>query len=459
MQNTKFKSVCRVIGIAVACFAGTLATLLCLFVLSSLIPRERIKENLQASATCLQESESLFYQLSTGDRRTEIHNYADATTLNIMYSIDGEDCLKEIFLSPFYSDKVNLEKSLIELLVERVTFERPADTLYDRYWHGMILILRPLFVLFTLQQIREIFLGVLLICMLILSVMLWKRNQRVPVGIIWLAALLVQLPMVAFCVEYFPVFLITFLLSMAMIRWEEKRVRILGLCVVSGTCVAFFDFLTTETVAFVVPLALVYLLWEKKGTLKSLKEELCYLAGAAVSWAGSYILTYLVKWMFSSLVYGKERFSVALSQFAGRQGNEVVSFALDSLSNNKISPEALDNAGGELLPQAVSAIVINVRLLLGLSGKITLERLALFMVVVGFLLIAIVFLFRKTGNIGVLPVILFLLGCIPPARMMILHNHSIEHCFFVYRSLFGTILCLTMGMVYLVNWDWLRRKR
>ena len=459
MQNSKKTVFLKKIGSGVAWFATTLGVLFLLFVVSVSIPKYRIRENLLCSANYLLESEEQFYQLRPGDRRTEIHNYADATTLNILYSIDGEDRLKEIILSPFYSQKVNLDKSVLELLADRVTYERSADTLYDRYWHGVIMILRPVLLVFTIQQIRWIFLGVLLLAMAVLTGMLIKRKQKLSAILLWLGAALVQLPIVAFCVEYYPVFLITFLIAIAMLKSEQNRNRILCLCIVSGTCVAFFDFLTTETLAFVIPMALVYCVWGHNGQIKNRKEEVQYVIGAGFLWAGSYVMTYLVKWGLSSLVYGKERFSMALAQFAGRQGNIVTDFAIDSLSNNLISPEAVQNAGGNLLPQFLSAVVINIRLLLGLSGKITLESLALLLVFVGLVLAAAVYLFRKPGKTGPLPTVLFLLGAVPVLRMLVLHNHSIEHCFFVYRALYGTFFCLTAGVINMVHWEFLKRRK
>lgn len=458
-KNSTIRSVLRGTGKWLVWFLLTLSSLFALFVLSAAIPRYRVRENLLASANYLFEEEELFHQWKVGDRRTEIHNYADATTLNILYSIDGEHKIKEILQSPFYSNQLNPEQSVTELLVKRVAFEQQADTLYDRYWHGMILVLRPLLVLFRLQQIRWIFLGLLLGSMVLLTIVLLKKGQKAAAAFVWLGAALVQLPVVAFCIEYFPVFLITFLIAIFMVHWEKRRDRVLGLCVVSGTCVAFFDFLTTETVAFVLPMALVYCVWEKQGTIKTVKEELRYVVSAGISWAGAYVFTYLVKWSLSSLVCGKERFSVALAQFAGRQGNVVTDFAIDSLSNNWISPEAVQNAGGNVLPQFLSAVVINVRLLLGLSGKITLEGLALLLVFAGFTLAAVVYLFRKPGKIGALPTVLFLLGAVPILRMLVLHNHSIEHCFFVYRALYGTIFCWIAGVIKLLHWECLQRRK
>lgn len=459
MKSSKRNACFKWMGRSAVWFIISLCTLFGLFVLSVSVPKAMVRENLLSSAKYLLESEELFFQLREGDRRTEIHNYADATTLNILYSIDGRNCVEEIILSPFYTNRATLEQPVTELLVERIRLERQADTLYDRYWHGMILILRPLFILFELVQIRWIFFGMLLISLSSLTVMLWKRNQRLTIVFLWLGAFGVQLPVVACCIEYFPVFLITFLISCAMVHWAENRTRILELCVVSGATVAFFDFLTTETLAFVLPLALVYCIWEYKGSLKPVKEELCYLFFAGAGWMGAYIGTYLVKWGLASLSCGQNRFSVALSQLAGRQGNDVINFALDSLCKNAIPTEALQSAGGDVLPQFLSAVVINIRLLLGLSGKISLEQLALALVIAGGVVTAVVYLFRKPGRMGAFPVVLLILGTIPMLRMMVLNNHSIEHCFFVYRSLYGTIFCLGIGVCSLINWEFLRRRK
>lgn len=441
------------------CFLFTLGVLFLLQILSAQIPNFKIRENLLESANYLLELEDDFHQLIKGDRRTEIHNYADATTLNILYTVNGKGAFWSSVLSPFYSDRINLSKSMTELLTERIEGERPADTLYDRYWHGMTMIIKPLLLLFTLRQIRWILLGSLAVCLTVLSILLIRRKQYLLTGLMCLGAFMVQAWMAGLCIEYYPVFLITFLVSVSMVLNEEKRERILYLCVVSGVCVAFFDFLTTETLAFVIPLACVYSIWSSKGTLRSIKEELVYFIKAGAFWVGAYAATYLVKWSLASMVYGEERFSAALSQLAGRQGNAAVSFAADSISQNSISPEVLQNAGGEVLPQFLSAVVINLRLLLGLSGKISLEKLALGLVLLGMIVASVIYVFRKPGPMGVFPVILLLLGTIPVLRMMVLHNHSLEHCFFVYRSLYGTMVCFCAGVISMINWEFLRRRK
>lgn len=284
--------------------------------------------------------------------------------------------------------------------------------------------------------------GMLVSCMMVLTVLLIRRKQYLSSVLLWLGAVSVQFWMAAMCIEYFPVFLIAILISIAIVLAEEKRNRIIYLCVVSGVCVAFFDFLTTETLAFVLPLVFVYGIWQSKGKIRSIKEEVWYLMKAGNSWLGAYVLTYLAKWTLASVACGEERFSVALMQFAGRQGNSVTN--LDGVT---------------VLPQFLSAVLINIRLLLGLGGKISLENLLLLLVVAGLILIVFVYLFRKTGHMEVFPVLMLLLGAIPMLRMMMLNNHSIEHCFFVYRSLYGTIVCYGAGILTVIDWEFLRRRK
>ena len=116
------------------CFGVTLGILIGLLYLTAQIPKKAFRENLLESAEYLRVKEDEFYCLVEGDRRTLVHNYADVITLNIMYSIDGEDVWDELMISPFYSDGINQNYPMIELLAERITEEKQADTVYDRYW-------------------------------------------------------------------------------------------------------------------------------------------------------------------------------------------------------------------------------------------------------------------------------------------------------------------------------------
>lgn len=405
--------------------------------LTAFIPRTAFRENLLLSAEYLYENESEFYRLRENDRRTEIHNYADVITFNIMYSIEGEDLWDQLMMSPFYSDNVNGEYPMIWLLKERIEGEKQADTIYDRYWHGSMLLLRPLFCVFTITQIRVLMLVVSMGLLLLLSIGLWKKKQKSFAVSLWIAAIMTGYPMVSYCVEYFMVWLIMLGISLAAMRLYDRIEAVTKLVIISGVCCAFFDFLTTETVALVIPLAIVCCLRARDGLIKNFMQGIKWVAWWCFLWVISYLGTLGTKWSLSSLVIGQERFSTAIAMMLGRQGAETI------------------YAGN--LSQPMAALLTNLRLMFGLTDKVTLEGLMIGVLLVAGALSCVIYLFRKSGKACVLPGLLFVLGCIPVVRILVLNNHSLEHCFFVYRALFSSIVCAIIGIAEVMDWSFIKK--
>lgn len=438
------KSDCGILEYIGRCFLWfcvTLGILVGLLYLTAWIPKEMFREKLLASAVYLEENEDEFYQLSDGNRATEIHNYADAITLNIMYSINGENRWDELMMSPFYSDNANEEYQMISLLRERIEEEKQADTIYDRYWHGMMILLRPLFCIFNIEQLRILMLVILVGLLTLLSVQLWRKGFKTLTVSLWVAAFVSDYYMVAACIEYQPTWLIMLIVSLVAIKFYQKRNFILGLAVTSGVCCAFFDFLTTETIAIVIPLVIVLCLWNREGLLKSLKQGIGLVCSCGAAWGIAYIATLMVKWTLSGMAFGEERFSQAIQMILYRQGAEIV-----------------PNSGtGAAYPQAVTALLTNVRLLFGLNDIVSLGGM-LGILVFGIVIMAcVIYIFRKKGTDCVLSILLFLLGCVPLVRIMVLNNHSLEHCFFVYRALFATLVCGITGFVYVIDWEFVKK--
>ena len=421
------------------CFAVTLGILIGLLYLTAQIPKEVFRKNLLASAKYLSENEDEFYQIVEGDKRTLVHNYADVITFNIMYSVDGKDAWDELMMSPFYSDNINPDYPMIELLAERITEEKQADTVYDRYWHGMMVLLRPLFCVFTLSQIRMVMLTLLVGLFVLLSALLWKKGLRTLVATLWIAGILSGYPMIAICMEYVPVWLIMLLSSLAAIKLYQNDSAIANLAVANGVCCAFFDFLTTETVAIVIPLVVVLCLKNKEKQIEDFWQGVRWLLAKGVLWGVAYLGTLFTKWILSSMVLSENRIGFALSMMLKRQGDASVQL------------------GETVFPQQVAAVLTNVRLFLGMQETVSLESVCGVVLIGAFVMLCVIYLFRKKGSACVLPGLLFLLGGVPVIRMLVLHNHSLEHCFFVYRALFATLVCMVVGVVYMIDWKMIRK--
>lgn len=421
-------------------FIVTLGVFLCLLYLSACIPKEAIRENLLESAYYLEENEDEFYHRRDNNRRTLIDNYADTIELNIMYSVDEEHRLESLLISPFYSDNANAEYQMISILRQGIEEEKEIDTVYDRYWHGMQMIMRPLFVLFDIVQIRILMMSVLIIGLAFLMFCLWKREQKVMALSMIPAAVLISYPMLGMCMEYVPTFFIMLVVSLACLKWYQSKKMIMTWLLISGMCCGFFDILTTETVAVVIPLAIVLALREKEGILDGFWKEILFVVSSGFLWGIGYLGVFGSKWLFSSLSLGANRFAPAISMMLYRQGAEV----------------AVESGSG--LSQPMEALARNLRLLLGFPLEMEYGTVLMIAAAVVGVAICFVYLYRKTGKDCVLPALLALLALVPIVRIMFLNSHSYQHSFFTYRALFATIVCVITAVVKVADGNLLKKK-
>ena len=421
-------------------FIVTLGVFLGLLYLSACIPKEAIRENLLESAYYLEENEDEFYHRRDNNRRTLIDNYADTIEFNIMYSVDEEHRLESLLISPFYSDNANAEYQMIYILRQGIEEEKEIDTVYDRYWHGMQMIMRPLFVLFDIVQIRILMMSVLIIGLAFLMFCLWKREQKVMALSMIPAAVLISYPMLGMCMEYVPTFFIMLVVSLACLKWYQSKKMIMTWLLISGMCCGFFDILTTETVAVVIPLAIVLALREKEGILDGFWKEILFVVSSGFLWGIGYLGVFGSKWLFSSLSLGANRFAPAISMMLYRQGAEV----------------AVESGSG--LTQPMEALARNLRLLLGFPLEMEYGTVLMIAAAVVGMVVCFVYLYRKTGRDCVLPALLALLALVPIVRIMFLNSHSYQHSFFTYRALFATIVCVITAVVKVVDGNLLNKK-
>lgn len=422
-------------------FIVTLGVFLGLLYLSACIPKEAIRENLLESAYYLEENEDEFYHRRDNNRRTLIDNYADTIEFNIMYSVDEEHRLESLLISPFYSDNANAEYQMISILRQGIEEEKEIDTVYDRYWHGMQMIMRPLFVLFDIVQIRILMMSVLIIGLAFLMFCLWKREQKVMALSMIPAAVLISYPMLGMCMEYVPTFFIMLVVSLACLKWYQSKKMIMTWLLISGMCCGFFDILTTETVAVVIPLAIVLALREKEGVLDGFWKEILFVVSSGFLWGIGYLGVFGSKWLFSSLSLGANRFAPAISMMLYRQGAEV----------------AVESGSG--LTQPMEALARNLRLLLGFPLEMEYGTVLMIAAAVVGMMVCFVYLYRKTGRDCVLPALLALLALVPIVRIMFLNSHSYQHSFFTYRALFASICCMITAVVKVIDVKLLKKQK
>ena len=225
--------------------------------------------------------------------------------------------------------------------------------------------------------------------------------------------------------EYLPAFLVSLMMSLLFLELEEKGDdTLMMLSVVSGVSIAFFDFLTSETLAILLPLILVVLVRWQDGRLGTFSENIKWLVRCVCCWGISYVMTFLVKWTAASVATGENKFHSAI-QSAG------VRFAGTSQEENL-----------PLFKQIPYAVFANLSTLFGGEGRVDFGK-----TLIGLLIALLIFgggyylLHGKEKQKDVTRTVL-VLGAVPYLRYLILNNHSYLHEFFTYRAQAVTIIAL-----------------
>lgn len=386
-----------------------------LLTFSFMIPRENIRENVLASAEYLCER-APFYRLIDKDASSRIDRHADAILLNLAWSCDPEHPIHSVLSSAYYYD---LHANENDNLLYAVTHDAEPTYEYMRYWHGSLVIIRPLLALFTLPQIYLLAGIALAILFAIAAFYIYRTYGKVPFFGFLLAACTCSIWYVPFSLEYMPVFLLSFAAvpwTIFMINKTPERIGLLFFTL--GSLTAYTDFLTTETLSCLLPLILILLKDSSKPVIRCVKSGFLWLSGYGLTWTS--------KWILYSAILRKNGLSDALTQTAYRTGGEAVS--------------------GGLFSQIFGALVRNLRCLFPFS--FLKDPVGMVGVVLLLLLIGMIFwVIKKNKNMPSAVPALWLIGCLPYLRYAILSNHSYIHYFFTYRAQFASIFCL-----FLIFW-------
>ena len=405
-----------------AVFAVVLFLLWLLLFLSALIPNDMIRDNMVRSANTYKEHST--YEFVNGNSFNSISDYyADALWLNIAWNIGEGNSLKSVIQTDYYDGEGLGENAGLYLTI---TENKAPNTDYTRYWHGTAMFIRLGHLITDVEGVKLIgFIDFLLLVGLSLFILARKKHWDLA-AILALSLAAVQIWNIRLSMEYQPAFSLAFVfvpLFLILERRGDKWLTILS--VVSGTAVAFFDFLTTETVTILLPLALVVAVRAKENRLGSLKENLLLLLKCGICWAASYGGAFVVKWLIASMVTGENAFSHALySAEMHTLGATTVNF----------DPKGLPNTWIDGLMSCLSAM-------LGSEQRVDYTRIAA-VLFAGFLILFSVWYLLRRKKCNRVAVPLMILGGLVLVRFVLLNNHSYMHCFFTYRALVTTVFAL-----------------
>ena len=383
--------------------------LICVYMLSligtSLIPSNWMKDNVVKSSEIL-KTEGEKKCINIGYKDVYMFLFTDALMINTAYSIDSNSPVESALLDRknyipgqtliVHKDQqynLGASKNYVDAygnvfqtaeLYGLMHGEDITDSYeYARYWHGYLVILRPLLVLTSYKEIR-ITLLVLMIALVGFMMYLLTKKSNIKIAIISSIYLLLKIDV-------------------------DKNIGINFLVI--GSVTAFMDLLTEPLVTLGIPLAVYFLLTEKKN--KMIKENIITFIKLCVCWAIGYGLTWATKWIITSIICTRSMIQNAIIQAKYRTENQSISYVKVLERNLSFLSYFIP-----FISIAIAGTYTIIRLIINRNEKFNIKK-----------------------NVQIALPYLFI-GILPFAWYSVLKQHSMIHSFFTYRILCITIICL-----------------
>lgn len=457
--------------------SGTATIVICiaLLFLTALIPQNALQKNMERSSDYY-NNHQLFDHVTDYMFLSRQDNYADCILTNIIYHIDKNNLVESVLSASYYNpEDENVQTSFAYAVGNKVE----PDVDYSRYWHGSMVLLRPLFVIFDIVGVRMV-LGILILLMTVWFEILLFKNRYSIFGVCYgVGLMLVSVWMCAFCVEYAMPFVVMSMelpvLFVLLTRAYEKKdaqndkvkrdenkldnqkadehkldnrkpeVILWAVLACAGIVTAFVDFLTTETVTFTMAYILYLIVKNRHNQMKPIKEELICLIKSGIVWLASYGLMIALKWVLALVVLGKDAFFNALSQAALRISG-------DATLGNVVGAEVVSN-----YERISGALWRNIGCIYPFKSTMSYGTSMIFILLVGLIVFSIWYLFREKTK-SCINKVLAIVSLLPVMRFLVLNNHSYIHFFFTYRALLVSVVVIMYILACYVN-GFVRKRR
>lgn len=376
--------------------AGYLA-LVCVYAL----PTGPIQKNVAEAANIMQMDGS-HPELVYGHQDTMLDNLTDSIMLLTARYEGTGSVFEEALLNNRFTVNGLMDSEVLASEAAGEELDGEASS-YGRYWHGYLLYVKPLLMMFNYGQIRYLIGGIQFTLLAAVLYLFVKKNKEKHVIPFMAAYLFLNPTALSLSLQYFPASVLTMLQFAVILLQEDKYrtnpIRWIYHFFIVGCLIAYFDFLTYPMLTLGLPL--VFLLTENR---KSLKEDFVFFVGSCAAWGIGYVAMWGSKWILGSLLTKENIIADALGSVLLRVG------ATESEAQANALEVILKNIGANKMCLILIAIVFVGVFIYGIWKKRSVDL--------------------KNINISVL-----LCALLPFMWYVVVSNHSYIHYWFTYRIL------------------------
>lgn len=431
-MRDKQKNIIQRVIISVGLLAVSVIIGMLLLCLVYMLPTSGMKKHVEADVILLQEEgnytvfwDEVFVRMHPeninvqtfflNNRGMARDNLTDAIMLgNAVYTDETKGILEKALAVYRYECESEMP---ITSLHDYLNGENIGKTVsYSRYWHGYLVVLKPLLCIFTYSQIRIFNVLLQSILFILLCVKLGRMTDW-RYSLCLVGGELAVFPFVIpFCMQYSTatyVMLLSNIVYLNYIDYWKKEDNNLYFFLLTGVFTSYVDFLTYPIITLGGLLIIGVLVTEEK-TEFIIKNSIMWCIGYFGMWFG--------KWAVASVVLRENVIQNGLEQMLFR-----TSSATNTMSERRIS------------------------VLLAVFANFSSMTNIYYIVVLILILIFLISVIKKQQNYQLKNLVkqrhYLLIALYPFIWYGVIKNHSYDHSSFTYRALFVTIFALMVMIV------------
>lgn len=379
------------------------------------LPIEPMKENVWRSKSIYSFEQGYPQWAGENYKMSQLDNITDGYMLVEAIYPGTEGAVSNAMMNRYIAyEGINPEQAA--LMQAHGTDAQASVGTYARYWHGYLLFLKPLLLLFDVGDMRIMNMMLCLGLSFLLIIRIRQRLGRKAALAMFLTWCIISPVSVVMSFQFsttFYVMIVASLLILTHDTWfaKEGRHRYAMLFLFIGIVTNYIDYLTYPLVGMAIPLLLAVLLRERRQD----KGLVAFTALNAFSWGVGYACMWIGKWVMATLLTGQNVILEAMNEAA------VQSTGQDEIYGTKVD--------------AIHSIYKNIRVIVKWP-------FILVGIVVAFW--ALWHLLRRNRTLmlrcTMTDLLIVIIALFPMAWYSVFQGHSISCYWFTYRNLSITVM-------------------
>ncbi|WP_022772818.1 hypothetical protein [Butyrivibrio sp. AE2015] len=381
---------------------------------SYILPIDRIEKNVASSARYIQK-EGSYPGLAWWT--TQLDNVTDSAMLLVAANDTEESLIVEAMSSHLGGiNDADLAVTIVKHYIDGQEFDRIGS--YSRYWHGYVVVLRPLLMLTDYLGIRIINGIIQLFLIYYICRLLFLKGRKEYISSILVSYGMLMPLALALSLQFSPCFYIATIASIFILIIGTEKIDRYGYLIflIIGAMTSFFDFLTYPIVTLGVPMLFYFAIKDSSCGIKHVR----IVVEDSICWGVGYIGMWSSKWIFATAITEKNVIKDAADTFLYRTSQ----YQSQSIEISRISCE-LRNYGAFFKTPVTMVLVV----------------------IVVYLLINII---RACDNniIGILKIMFpyFMIAMMPFAWYAFALQHSYAHFWFTNKACVVSIMAIMFGL-------------